>query len=46
MEEYEKSGKVFIAYRGQELKERDIVLKLQDICPTDLKFTNNILLFI
>ena len=34
MEEYEKSGKVFIAYRGQELTERDIVLKLQDICPT------------
>ena len=34
MSDYEKSGKVFIAYKGDELTENDIVRKLSDICPS------------
>lgn len=34
MEDYEKSGKIFIAYRGKEYDSDDIVGKLSQVCPT------------
>lgn len=33
MENYEKSGRIFIAYKGEELSERDISNELKDVCP-------------
>ena len=34
MEDYEKSGKIFIAYKGREYDEDDIVSKLRQVCPS------------
>lgn len=34
MEDYEKSGKIFIAYRGKEYDTEDIAGKLRQVCPT------------
>lgn len=34
MEDYERSGKVFIAYKGREYDEDDIVSKLRQACPS------------
>lgn len=34
MEEYEKSGKIFIAYKGREFDEDDITSKLRQLCPS------------
>ena len=34
MEDYERSGKTFIAYKGSEFSKTDIVRCLEAICPT------------
>lgn len=34
MSNYEKSGKIFIAYKGDEYTESDIAKKLNEVCPS------------